>query len=649
MRSIAAVVAVMAMTAPQDPPRQIFRSGIDLVTVDAVVLDPQGKPITDLTAGDFVVTAAGRQRKVVSAEFVPIVASRPAAPAAPEAAPIAESSSNVSLRESRSLLVVVDVEQIDSGGGMGAMRSAMTFVGALGPDDRVGVVALPNGTPRVDLTTNRAVVKQALGYIVGASQQRETLMSIGEAVAIERGDRRTLQEWADRTNCGDPRYVSSGFDVPLTPDCERTARALADQTLRHARRHSRNLLDALRQLASAMAPIRGLKTIVLVSEGMLRDRETRDDLRRFAEAAAAARVTLYSLVLDTPQTLASDGMMRPPDRSADAALNTAGMADAANAAGGEMFRISGTIDSALEQIDTQLAGYYLLSFESHPGDIGDTRRSIKVEVRRRDATVRARSDFAIPGGAAVSAAAAPPKDLRGQVGDLIRWPVPVADVPMELATFLAASAQGAPARRVIIVGELPPNVRPGAAGYEISDEKGKVIADSFELDPDVKSSAARTTYAAGVELPPGQYRLKFAVVAAGGRRGSIEHAFAVDAPASARVGLGDIFVGVEEEERFHPIVRIPPDLPQVAVQIEVQAAAVESLANVSVVLDVARRGAPAPLASAPMRIEKTPDPLKYVASAKLTVGRLEPGEYIVRATLAGSSPLQQVTRLIRKR
>ncbi len=649
MRSIMAVVVLAATIAAQDLPRPVFRSGVDLVTVDAIVLDAQGKPVTDLAAADFVVTAAGKVRKVVSAEFVPVAGTCDGGPAPADAGPIAEATSNTTLRESRSFLIVADVEQIDSGGGMGAMRSVTAFVGALRPDDRVGVVALPYGTPRVDLTTNRAVVKQALGHIVGAGQQRDNRMSVGEAVAIERNDRRTLQEWADRTNCGDPRLVSSGFDVPLTPDCVRTAQTLAQQVVRRERLHSRHLFDALSQLASAMAPIRGLKTIVLVSEGMLRDHDTRDALRRFAEAAAASRVTLYSLLLHTPATQASDGMARPPDRSLDIELNSGGMADTAIAAGGEMFQISGTADNALSRIDTQLAGYYLLSFQSDPGDAGGKRRTITVEVRRPGASVRARSDFAVPGAAAsASATATLPKDLRARVGELIRWPVPIAEIAIDVATFVALPKADAQKRRVVIIGELPPNIRAAAAGYEISDEKGKTIADAFELDPATKASSTRTTYVTGIELAAGTYRLKLGLIAEDGRRGSIEHAFTVAASAATPVTFGDIFVGLEADERFHPLVRVQPDTPQIAVQIEVQATAGNLLEKLSVMLDVTRRGASSPLASAAMRIEKTPDPLTRVAAAMLTVARLEPGEYVLRATLPGSSPLQQVTRIIRK-
>src|SRR5262245_13704229 len=62
------VAGLLAQTPQQTP---VFRSGVDLVTVDVLVLDKSGKPITDLKAGDFTITAGGKARRVVAADYVP--------------------------------------------------------------------------------------------------------------------------------------------------------------------------------------------------------------------------------------------------------------------------------------------------------------------------------------------------------------------------------------------------------------------------------------------------------------------------------------------------------------------------------------------------------------------------------------------------
>jgi hypothetical protein len=45
----------------------VFRTAVDLVTVDAVVLGGDGRPLAGLQPDDFVVEVDGRPRPVVSA------------------------------------------------------------------------------------------------------------------------------------------------------------------------------------------------------------------------------------------------------------------------------------------------------------------------------------------------------------------------------------------------------------------------------------------------------------------------------------------------------------------------------------------------------------------------------------------------------
>ena len=71
MRTAAFVVALALSWTPaavgvQQPS---FRAGVDLIAVDAQVVDASGAPIHTLVPGDFDVTLNGRRRRVVSADF----------------------------------------------------------------------------------------------------------------------------------------------------------------------------------------------------------------------------------------------------------------------------------------------------------------------------------------------------------------------------------------------------------------------------------------------------------------------------------------------------------------------------------------------------------------------------------------------------
>src|SRR4051812_10193975 len=60
---------VLAAVAGAQQPT--FRSSVDVTTVDVIVIDSRGRPITDLSAGDFRVRVDGHERRVVSARWVP--------------------------------------------------------------------------------------------------------------------------------------------------------------------------------------------------------------------------------------------------------------------------------------------------------------------------------------------------------------------------------------------------------------------------------------------------------------------------------------------------------------------------------------------------------------------------------------------------
>ena len=66
-------VGLAAQSQPQSqtqtPTQQpVFRSGVDLVTVDVLVVDKDGRPIPELKAEDFTVAVDGKPRRITSVE-----------------------------------------------------------------------------------------------------------------------------------------------------------------------------------------------------------------------------------------------------------------------------------------------------------------------------------------------------------------------------------------------------------------------------------------------------------------------------------------------------------------------------------------------------------------------------------------------------
>src|SRR5262245_6900692 len=71
---------LQASPAPSPTPRPpVFPSEANLVHVDAIVVDKDGRQVTDLTPSDFVIEADGKKFKPTVATYVPLAVERASA------------------------------------------------------------------------------------------------------------------------------------------------------------------------------------------------------------------------------------------------------------------------------------------------------------------------------------------------------------------------------------------------------------------------------------------------------------------------------------------------------------------------------------------------------------------------------------------
>jgi VWFA-related protein len=125
MKCLALVVSVTAATVlsaqqpsrpgPPDAPPTVLRVGVDLVRVDATVIDRRGRHVTDLTASDFEVSQDGKPQTISSFAYVSTGSAPAAAGDSTAAVPRAVSGSTygASARPSpeqihRTMAIIVD-------------------------------------------------------------------------------------------------------------------------------------------------------------------------------------------------------------------------------------------------------------------------------------------------------------------------------------------------------------------------------------------------------------------------------------------------------------------------------------------------------------------------------------------------------------
>ena len=250
----------------------------------------------------------------------------------------------------------------------------------------------------MNFTTDRRVARLELQNFVGQATPVPVYFRIGlsEALEIDEGSRQSL-EVAVRRECGtslteteSPARVAEqglGRD-PCPVQVEQEAGSLAQ----YARNQARNSIVALRGLIEALRPLDGQKTIILVSEGLVAEPRY-VDFSQLAAAAAAARVTIHVLHLETPVLADASEDRVSPTVLQDRFLREDGLARLAGAARGGLFPFIGDGALAFGKISRELSGYYLVGFEAAGSDRDGKPHRIELRVKQRRALVRARQAF----------------------------------------------------------------------------------------------------------------------------------------------------------------------------------------------------------------------------------------------------------------
>ena len=285
MRTLAFLL-LPALALAQQPP--VFEAKVDVVAVDVNVIDAVGKAVRGLKPEDFKITVDGVARTVLSAEFMDFETEETEAEAPP---PSPYFSTNEGVKPGRLILIAVDQGHIGLGNGRTVLQTADRLLDKLTPRDRTGLVAFPAGV-RVEFTGDHRLVREALGKVVGQARRLSQRVSVTEAMAHAEDHDVTL--WSQVTE----RECPSSLEERDRAECLSTLETEAQQVARDFRAKARNSLDMLAAIFEGLKSLEGPKTLVLITEGMGQDDAFH--VRQVASLAAAARVSLFVLQIDSP-------------------------------------------------------------------------------------------------------------------------------------------------------------------------------------------------------------------------------------------------------------------------------------------------------------------------------------------------------------
>jgi VWFA-related protein len=622
MKTLAlAGVAVLALSIqdPQQPPLT-FKSSVDLVPVDVSVVDKSGRPVSDLTGADFKLLVDGKERRILSAQFISVARHAEEMPEAPQ-----PYSSNAAASGGRLIAIAIDQGNIGAGTGKLAIDAAKRFVGGLNPADRVALYTIPGAGPRIDFTSSHGLVQTLLDRVVGLNTPNVGPHSIGvsEMLGLERNDSRTIFTLIDR-EC--PGFRTQEEVAACRKQLEGEARALSAEL----RERTRDSILGLRELMERLALVPSPKTLVLISEGLVIDRDVAQ-LSWVAPLAARAQLSLYVLQIEPPAFDASNVRLSAT-RMADIDLGQQGLDYLTGLARGDVFRVTAGADFAFSRISTELSGYYLLSFQPEPGDRDGRTHKINLSVPgRRDVLIRSRKEFAVD--------ATKKRTSEETLAETLRSPLLATDMGVKVATYNFWDPKSQKLR-VVIASELDRGTNPSATvsvGYAMLNAKGAIAATDFVPVLDAAVTRAKTqTYMAAALVPEGLYTLKLGAIDDAGKRASVEHTFRAELESAGQVRIGGLLLAAREGETgpLRPAVTANFSGDFLHAYMELYSEAAEQLKNASVVVEVAKESDGRMLDSGVVKFQANETtPGVRVGEATVTIALLPPGDYIARAVV----------------
>ena len=535
----AAATALTVGAVPQPPqpvpPVPLFRSGVNLVTVDVSVLDRDRRPVRGLTAADFTILENGQPQPVTAFSAIDLPDADPDAPVwLRDVHPDIVRNDDFAGRRTV-VLVLDDATPMPAAEAVWVRTWARQVIEQLGPDDLAAVVYTFDKSLGQELTRDRARLLTA----------------------------------ADRFNGGvTGSQVDASGRVRETPFSSFDSSAM---TMYLA------TITTLRSLAEALAELpQRRKTLVFISVGVpldtgdLAPRITVGDhnessgqhwtllqelFKGFA-AAQRANVNIYSL---------DPGGLRPSPSN----LNSDFLQAVSSNTGG--FAITDTNDPGpgITQVFRENGSYYLLGYRNPDPKAEGRYRRIDVKVYRPGVIVRARQGYFEASPEKKKPAKAPPSLLSAAIDG----PVPRTDVPLQVTAAAFPLAGRREAAVAVVVGIRTPapvgrgpaldNLDVQVSAYDTRGTwrgaarmTGKLVHHPGAVEETGFEVIAR------LDLKPGRYQLRVAAESSRmGKSGSVYTDVDVPDFSKDAVGISGLVLSVTPRLPTAPKDGLPDLLP----------------------------------------------------------------------------------------
>src|SRR2546430_3307863 len=407
--------------------QDVIKVTSNLVSLDVIVKDKKGKPITDLKAEDFTVSENGVPQKIEffdstltslgvtgqSTNPNPVVSTEPT-PRNPNSFP-------------RNIIGLVLDGQSTELANLKHVRDGMIkyIRERISDSDSVALFSISGGLQLLQTFTQD---KAKLIAAVEKAYDSSTVSKTSEARGLSE-DIRAMRE----SIASGPELIGGTVPGPGVSNSMAAQALIARHVLEQyialrsslSTQQTRPVLAALAAICEGLRPIPGKKTLVMFSQGFVATETLDWQVQSTIDIANRANVAIYiidsggltggaptsgALVSGSPLGGISGGLEMEQRRRAGAGESVFDITRQeglnrqqdllyriSEDTGGHFIKNTNDIAGGLERIDTEIRSRYTLAYRSTDANFDGSFRKVKIEVRRPDANVLARAGYyAIP-------------------------------------------------------------------------------------------------------------------------------------------------------------------------------------------------------------------------------------------------------------
>ncbi len=480
----------------QQGEEEVVRITTNLVQVDAVVLDSNGKPVTNLRPDEVQIYEDGRPRKLTNFSYIANTGGRGGA-----AAPSPMTGATLPpfrLRPEdvrRTIALVVDDLGLSFQTIYSTRRALKKFVDEqMRPGDMVAIIRTSGGVGALQQFTN----------------DKRQLYAAVEAV-----------KWYGTGRSGPTPFEPIDTPTPGSKGAEVDAKKAEQEGFREDM-STVGTLGAISHVVRGLRDLPGRKTVVVISDGIrinddgdpARDTRTGRALRRLVDQAARASVVIHTMNaagLQKVSPSAADSLANSSNlsgardagqmgelisgRGAAISARQAGLSLLAEKTGGATVQGFNDLSAGIRRLMDDAGGYYLIGYQPDDStfDAGNGRRlfhrlSLKV-TRPGRYRVRMRDGFF---GVPDEEASAQPSTPREQIAGALLSPFGASGVSMQLTSLFANDAKaGSFTRSILYIDAKDLTFREEADGWRTAtfdvvtvtfDEAGNVVDQLSRTD-----------------------------------------------------------------------------------------------------------------------------------------------------------------------